>query len=145
MNAQFFAAGRDDIDAILVLQQEFYSIENQKDTIKEVLRTLIDNANFGKIWLIMINGKLSGYVIITLGFSFELKGKTALLEELYLQSEYRNHGIEEKAINFLAVQCKSMGVKAIHLQVNVNNTNNFLLYQKYGFQDSLRMLMYLGL
>lgn len=141
MNAQFFVAGKDDVDSLLVLQEEFYSIENQKDTVKEVLRTLIDNAHFGKVWLIMINGNVSGYIIITLGFSFELKGKNAFLEELYLQPAYRNQGIEEKAIDFVGVQCKSMGIKAIHLQVDANNTANFLLYQRYGFQDNLRMLM----
>ncbi|MFN7120237.1 MAG: GNAT family N-acetyltransferase [Saprospiraceae bacterium] len=141
MNAQFFVAGRDDIEAILALQQEFYGIDNQKDVVKEVLLTLIDQPTYGKVWLTLVNGKVVGYMILTLGFSFELKGKNAFLDELYLQAPYRDQGIELRAIDFVATQCKAMGIKAIHLQVDINNTKNFLLYQHYGFQDAGRILM----
>ncbi len=141
MNPQFFVAGKDDIETILQLQQEFYGIENQRDTAKEVLRTLIDNAIYGKLWLIVIAGKAAGYMILTLGYSFELKGKNAFLDELYLQPQYRDNGIETGAIDFLAVQAKYMGAKAIHLQVDMQNEAGIALYHRYGFQEHKRMLM----
>lgn len=141
MNPQFFVAGADDIETILQLQQEFYDIETYRDTAKEVLRTLIDNAMYGKVWLILIGGQVSGYIILTLGFSFELKGKHAFLDELYLRTPYRNNGIEERAIEFLATQAKTLGIKAIHLQVAAQNESNITLYNHYGFQDQQRILM----
>lgn len=141
MNPQFFVAGADDIETILQLQQEFYDIETYRDTAKEVLRTLIDNAMYGKVWLILIGGQVSGYIILTLGFSFELKGKAAFLDEFYLRPQYRNNGIEERAIDFLATQAKTMGIKAIHLQVAAQNESSIQLYNHYGFQDQKRTLM----
>jgi ribosomal protein S18 acetylase RimI-like enzyme len=141
MNPQFFVAGRDDIETILQLQQEFYGIETYRDTAKEVLRTLIDNAIYGKVWLIMINGQVSGYMILTLGYSFELKGKNAFLDELYLKPQYRDNGIEERAVDFLTTQAKATGIKAIHLQVDINNEAGITLYRRYGFQDHSRGLM----
>lgn len=141
MNPQFFAAGADDIETILQLQQEFYGIENHRDTAKEVLRTLIDNAMHGKVWMILIGGQVSGYMILTLGYSFELKGRNAFLDELYLRPSYRNNGIEERAIEFLASQAKVMGVKAIHLQVAAQNEANIALYRHYGFEDQRRTIM----
>lgn len=141
MNPQFFVAGKDDIEAILELQQEFYGIENHRDTAKEVLSTLIENAIYGKVWLIMINGKVSGYMILTFGYSFELKGKNAFLDELYLKPDFRDKGIEERAIDFLASQAKITDIKAIHLQVDLHNEANIALYHRYGFQHHQRVLM----
>jgi ribosomal protein S18 acetylase RimI-like enzyme len=144
MNPQFYVAGTDDIDTILQLQKDFYAIDQydfNPETAREALLVFIKNANYGKLWLILLNGKVAGYLALTLGYSFEFKGRDAFLDELYLKPEFRGKQLGAKAVDFAAEQAKTMGVKAIHLEVEQHNTAGLSLYRRYGFQDHNRMLM----
>ncbi|HMO39426.1 MAG TPA: GNAT family N-acetyltransferase [Saprospiraceae bacterium] len=144
MNLQFYAAGTDDIDAILQMQQDFYAIDQynfDKQAAKEALRVFLDNANYGKLWLIMYNGQLAGYVALTLGYSFEFKGRDAFLDELYVLPEHRGNGLGTKAVEFVAEKAREMGVKAIHLEVEAHNEAGRALYRNFDFQDHNRILM----
>ncbi len=144
MNLNFFAAGMDDIEQILKMQQDFYAIDNynfNRDTAKEALRTFLDNSHFGKLWLIMGNGKPVGYAALTLGYSFEFKGRDAFLDELYVIPEFRGNGIATKTVEFVAEKAKEMGVKAIHLEVEAHNEAGKALYRSFDFQDHNRILM----
>jgi diamine N-acetyltransferase len=144
MTPHFFAASKDDIEQILQLQEAFYAIDSydfDRATAMEALRFFINDANYGKLWLIMVNGQLAGYAALTLGYSFEFKGRDAFLDELYLMPEYRGNDIGARAVDFVTEQAKAMGVKAIHLEVEINNDRGISLYRRYGFQDHRRMLM----
>lgn len=144
MNLNFFAAGIDDIEQILKMQQDFYAVDNynfNRDDAKEALRTFLDNSNFGKLWLIMGNGQAVGYAALTLGYSFEFKGRDAFLDELYVIPEFRGNGIGTKAVEFVAEKAKEMGVKAIHLEVEAHNEAGKALYRSFDFQDHNRILM----
>lgn len=144
MNPHFFAAGKDDIDLILEMQEEYYALDNytfNREMAKEALRIFINDASYGKLWLIFINNQTAGYAALTLGYSFEFGGKDAFLDELYLRADYRHQGIGAAAVDFVAEQAKSMGVKAIHLEVEIQNESGISLYRRYGFQDHKRMLM----
>ncbi|MBK7870188.1 MAG: GNAT family N-acetyltransferase [Saprospiraceae bacterium] len=144
MNLNFFAAGMDDVELILKMQQDFYAIDDynfNRDAAKEALRIFLNNSNYGKIWLIMGNGQNVGYVALTLGFSFEFKGRDAFLDELYVLPEYRSNGIGTKTVEFVAEKAKEMGVKAIHLEVEIHNEAGRALYRSFDFQDHNRVLM----
>lgn len=144
MNPQFFAASKDDIELILQLQEAFYAIDGydfDRVASAEALRVFIDTPSFGKLWLIMVNGQPAGYAALTLGYSFEYKGKDAFLDELYLLPEYRGNDIGALTVEFAAEQAKLMGVKAIHLEVELHNEAGISLYRRYGFQDHNRVLM----
>ncbi len=144
MTLNFFAAGTDDIDVILKMQQDFYSDSNysfEPVVAKENLRMFIEDSHLGKLWLIMANGKIAGYAVLTLGFSFEFKGRDAFLDELYVLPEYRNNGIGRQTIEFIAEKAREMGVKAIHLEVEADNKAGRALYRNFDFQDHKRILM----
>lgn len=144
MNPLFFAASKDDVDLILELQEAFYAIDGynfDRVTGAEALRIFIDTPAYGKLWLIMVNGQPAGYAALTLGYSFEYKGRDAFLDELYLKPEYRGNDIGAKAVDFVTEQAKAIGVKAIHLEVELHNEAGISLYRRYGFQDHNRTLM----
>ncbi|MDX1942353.1 MAG: GNAT family N-acetyltransferase [Saprospiraceae bacterium] len=144
MNLNFYAAGADDVEVILKMQQDFYAIDDynfQKEAAKEALKAFLNNANYGKLWLILENGQTIGYAALTLGYSFEYKGRDAFLDELYVLPEYRSKGIGTKTVEFVAEKAKEMGVKAIHLEVEIHNEAGRALYRSFDFQDHNRVLM----
>lgn len=144
MNQQFFAAGVDDIEQVLQMQEAFYAVEAyefDRVAAAEALRSFLDTSTFGKLWLIVVNGQTAGYAALTLGFSFEYKGRDAFLDELFLMPEYRGHDIGARAVEFIVEQASLMGVKAIHLEVELKNDSGISLYRRYGFEEHNRMLM----
>lgn len=144
MNLNFFAAGIDDIETIMDMQRDFYAIDAyafDKEAAKEALEIFINDARYGKLWLIMADGKLAGYVVLTLGYSFEFKGRDAFLDELYVLPEFRGNGIGSKTVEFVAEKAKEMEIKAIHLEVEMHNEAGKALYRNFHFQDHNRILM----
>lgn len=144
MNLNFFAAGKDDIDQIMEMQRDFYAIDAynfDQQSAKLALQKFIEDSRYGKLWLITTGGKVVGYAALTLGFSFEFKGVDAFLDELFVLPEYRNQEIGTQTVEFVAEQAKTMGVKAIHLEVEAHNEAGRALYRSFDFQDHNRILM----
>ena len=56
---------------------------------------------FGKAWLLCAGSKPVGYVVLTLGFSFEFHGHDAFIDELYIEAAFgrRRYGERLAACN----------------------------------------------
>jgi GNAT superfamily N-acetyltransferase len=53
----------------------------------------LSNAEFGRAWLLWVGDELAGYVILTLGFSVEYRGREAFVDELYVEEKFRRQGL----------------------------------------------------
>jgi ribosomal protein S18 acetylase RimI-like enzyme len=82
-----------------------------------------------------------GYVVLTLGFSFEYRGRDAFLDELYLEEKSRGRGIGRKAMEFAEGMARELGVNAVHLEVSRDNDAGLELYRRAGYADHDRCLM----
>lgn len=102
---------------------------------KAVLRRLLENPNFGKIWLILADGEIAGYAVLTFGFSLERAGQTALIDELYLREQFRRKGIGKLTLDFVGEFCVELSIRAVQLEVERENQAAFSLYQTSGFVD----------
>lgn len=127
----------------MILQQEFYQFEPlpkplDEATNRAVLRQLIENEEFGKIWLISVQGEIAGYVVLTFSYSLEYAGRDALIDELYLRDKFRGFGIGKQTIAFIEEFCLAENVKAVHLEVDRTNPAAKALYHKTGFVDHER-------
>jgi ribosomal protein S18 acetylase RimI-like enzyme len=98
-------------------------------------------ASFGQAWLIFVGEKLAGYVILTLGFSFEYRGRDAYIDELYVDAPFRGRGLGRKTVEFVEEAARELGVNAIHLEASQGNTTAIELYRRTGFVDHDRRLM----
>jgi ribosomal protein S18 acetylase RimI-like enzyme len=96
---------------------------------------------FGRIWLLCEGNKPIGYIVLTVGFSFEFHGHDAFIDELYIDAAYRRRGYGRQAVAFLEYKAREMGVNAIHLEVDRGNENALKLYERNGFTDHDRLLM----
>ena len=96
---------------------------------------------FGRIWLLYDDADLIGYIILTVGFSFEFRGHDSFIDELYIVPSHRNRGFGRQAMVFVEQQAREMGVNAIHLEVDPGNTSALELYRHTGYIDHERFLM----
>ena len=103
-------------------------------------RFLLDS-ELGQAWLLWLGEKLVGYVILTLGYSFEFRGRDAFIDELYIEPEFRRTGLGRRAMEFVEEKARALGVNALHLEVDRGNDAALELYRRAGYADQGRYLM----
>lgn len=96
---------------------------------------------FGRIWLLYDGAALVGYIILTVGFSFEFRGHDAFIDELYVVPAQRRRGFGRQAMAFVEQAARNIGVNAIHLEVDPGNESAVELYRRTGYVDHDRFLM----
>lgn len=137
-----------DIDTIVPMMQEFYSIDNYPIDIaisKALFLEFIENPHLGRAWLIYSDEEIVGYVILTFVFSFEYKGTIAFLDELYISDKARGKGIGKKALDFIHQEALSLSLKIIYLEIENHNEIAQKLYLSKDFAVHNRSLMKLTL
>ena len=143
MKAEFKLATLADEVILMSLRREFTEFESfpnplDETTNRAVLRQLIENEQFGKIWLISINGEIAGYIILAYGYSLEYAGRDALIDELYVREKFRGFGIGKQTLQFVEDYCRSVNIRAVHIEVDRTNIAAKTLYHKNGFVDHER-------
>ncbi len=137
-------ARQDDIPLILGMMERFYAIDSypfNRETKSSNLRTFIDNDQLGRLWIILFENTPIGYLALTFGFSFEYGGRDAFIDELFIEENFRNQGIGSEVMQFVEQQAGSLGVKAIHLEVEKSNVKGNRIYLKQGYASNDRTLL----
>lgn len=144
MDVAFKLADVADIDLLMEFMREFYKFDRltlDEQAARSALRQILTNDSFGQVWLIQADGNRIGYIALTLGFSLEFHGRDAFIDEIYIQARHRGQGIGRRAIEFVERACLSLGVRALHLEVERENTKAQVVYRKVGFEDQDSYLM----
>jgi ribosomal protein S18 acetylase RimI-like enzyme len=116
-------------------------IEFDEPAASEALRAFLADPQFGRMWILQEHETAVGYVVLTLGFSFEFRGRDAFIDELYIEPGYRRRGLGRMAMEFAEKRAKELGVNAIHLEVDHGNDAAMELYRRSGYADHDRYLM----
>ncbi|MFB2939211.1 GNAT family N-acetyltransferase [Aerosakkonemataceae cyanobacterium BLCC-F154] len=144
MEVTFKTATNSDRNLLLTLTKEFYQLEHLTYNV-EVLNKCFDevfsNDNLARIWIIYADREPAGYLVLTFGYSLEFHGRDALIDEFYIRETYRSQGIGKQTLEFVKTTCQNLGIKAVHLEVNHQNTRAKSIYQKAGFVEHDRYLM----
>ena len=144
MEPVFKLASVSNIDTLIDLMSEFYvdqCLHFDKKVANSALSLILSNQSYGQIYLIYINEKVIGYLVVTFGFSLEYRGRDAFIDELYIQEQYRRQGIGKKALQLAEKICREQGIQAVHLEVERENTHARSLYGKVGFTNRDRYLL----
>lgn len=144
MKLTFLIATDKDLDTLLDFMEKLYAIDNDpfdKEEAKSAVTRLIKDNSLGYLWLIQLDDKPVGYIALTLGYSFEYKGRDAFIDEFFILEEYRNKGIGKRTMEFVVQKAKDLGVNALHLEVEKHNQAGISLYRKFKFKDHQRILM----
>jgi ribosomal protein S18 acetylase RimI-like enzyme len=123
------------------LAQHPPAIPFDEGELRAALETFLANAELGQAWLIWLGERPAGYVILTLGYSFEFRGRDAFIDELYVEPEFRRMGLARRAIEFVERRARALSVNALHLEVDHGNDPAVELYRRSGYADHGRHLM----
>jgi GNAT superfamily N-acetyltransferase len=132
-------------DAVLVaLMRDFYAEEHlgfDEVVTPRALRELLASPALGTVLVFTHADSVTGYLVLTHGFSLEFHGRYALLDELYLIPSVRGRGWGRHALAVAAETARAAGFSALRLEVNHANTRARSAYLKCGYQDNRRDLL----
>ncbi len=125
----------------LLAEQEPGKIQFDEPGARATFRRFLSLPAFGRVWLLCDGNNSVGYIVLTIGFSFEFRGHDAFIDELYIDAAHRRRGFGRQAVAYLEEKAREMGVNAVHLEVDRGNDPAFELYRRVGYQDHDRFLM----
>jgi GNAT superfamily N-acetyltransferase len=107
----------------------------------DVLRNFLADESLGKAYLVQQEDEVLGYIILTLGYSLEYRGRDAFIDEFYIRPTHRGKGIGTQMLAFAEDACRELGVRSLHLEVDFENSDAQRLYDRVGYQRHNRFLM----
>jgi ribosomal protein S18 acetylase RimI-like enzyme len=141
-------AHTNDIGQILTIMEDFYALSEypfDKTAAEENLKIFLTDENLGRIWLLTNEEQVVGYLILTFGFSFEYRGRDAIIDEFYIVEKLRGLGHGKQMLAFLKQEAIALNIKALHLEVERDNDRAIRLYTNKGFEGNNRNLISLKL
>ena len=137
-----------DAPVVITMMQEFYAIDGypiDAAVSSGLFFEFIENEALGCGWIILLDGKPIGYVILTFVFSFEYQGRIAFLDELFVSPDARGAGLGKLALDFIAEEAKALSIKIIYLEVEPHNEAARKLYLSKSYTIHKRGLMRLNI
>ena len=126
-----------DVEELLPLVRAYHDFEGIHSTDsnrRRALRPLLEeDSKVGRVWWIVEAGKRVGYLVLCFGYSIELGGRDAFLDELFVVPAARGRGLGTAALEAVQAKAADLGVLALHLEVAVDNPRARALYRKAGF------------
>jgi ribosomal protein S18 acetylase RimI-like enzyme len=130
--------------ALLRLVRKYYASDQIKLDARRVrpgLKRLLAERTLGRVWFILRDRKIIGYVVITFGFDYEFGGRLATITDLYLEVPHRGKGFGRQALTHIERFCREEGITALELQVERHNPRAARLYRNFGFAPLDRIPM----
>ncbi len=95
---------------------------------------LLAHPDWGGIWMVTAEDRDAGYFAITVGSSIEFHGRFAILDELYVDDEWRGRGLGPAIVEFATQWALDRGFAAVRLEVGDDNFHGQHVYAKAGFR-----------
>ena len=124
-------------DVLLPLVAAFHAeegIEMSDAQRVDALGPLLQGSPLGVVYLIGPPKAPIGYTIVCFGWSIEFGGMDGFIDEIYIRPGVRGRGIASEVLRSLPKALAEVGMKAIHLEVNVENERAQKLYSRTGFK-----------
>jgi GNAT superfamily N-acetyltransferase len=143
MDVAFLPITAAGVERTLGMMARLYTGNPRYDAVhaRTAIEWLLDNDACGAAWIIEAAGQTAGYMVLTIGYSLEFHGRYGLLDELYVEEEFRGQGIGTQALAFAEQVCRLRGLQALRLEVTRTNVRAQTLYGRTGFQAHDRDLM----
>ena len=144
MEPSFRLAGPSDADALIEMMRDFNAHERiafDEPQVRAALGQLLADDRNGLACLMLLGGEVAGYAVIAFGFSIEFRGRDAFVDELFVKEAFRGRGLAGAALRHAEGLCRARGVRALHLEVDRENTRAQAVYRRAGFKDHDRYLL----
>lgn len=137
MSAALTLATPEHFEKLLPLVQAFHeemALTTTDDARRAALMPLLEGSPHGAVYLIGPPRAAIGYVIVTFGWSIELGGLDGFVDEIFVRSAVRGRGIATEVLQALPKALADAGMRAIHLEVDREDSGAQRLYAKTGFK-----------
>lgn len=144
MSAALNLARPEDLEKVLSLVAAFHAesaIDSSDDSRRAGVEPLLSGIPYGAVYLIGPARAPIGYIIVTFGWSVELGGMDAFVDELYIRPAVRGRGIATEVLSTLPNALSEAGVKALHLEVDRDNEAAQKLYLRSRFKARERYML----
>lgn len=143
MSQLLHLAGAGDLEKLLPMVTRYHageSIEMSDEARADAVQPLLEGSPLGAIWFIGPKMAPVGYVAVSFGWSIELGGMDAFIDELWVREKVRGRGMGSEALAALIPALEGAGVKALHLEVADGNAAE-RIYKRAGFKRRSFTLM----
>jgi GNAT superfamily N-acetyltransferase len=129
-----------DLGALLVLNEEYCAADGHRydaEAARAAFVPLLVDDTVGVVWVVespepaVGTGALTGYAVVTWGWSVEAGGREALLDEIYVRE--RRLGIGTLMMPMLLEVCRRAGARRIILETERANVDARRFYLRHGF------------
>lgn len=137
-------AGPQDAERLLPMIRAYHAFEGidvSDEHRAEAIQPLLDGSPHGAIWFIGPKMAPVGYITICFGWSIELGGMEAFVDEFWIREKVRGRGMGTEALAALLPTLRDAGLRALHLEVAPGNETATRLYERLGFQHRPYRLM----
>jgi GNAT superfamily N-acetyltransferase len=132
------------LDDFLQFMKRFYEVDHiefREERARSAAHKLLSDEKAGRLWWILEEGTRIGYIALTFCFSLEFGGTCAVVDELFLDADYRGRGIGLDAIRYVERFCVEHGIGVLNLEVDRTNVRAQALYKKAGYIDRNNFLL----
>lgn len=143
MSQLLHLAGQGDLDRLLPMVASYHAhagVETDEDHRRAAIEPLLNGSLLGAIWFIGPKMAPVGYVAVSFGWSIEMGGMDAFIDEFWVREKVRGRGMGSDALAALIPALEEAGVKALHLEVETGNAAE-RIYKRAGFKRRSLSLM----
>lgn len=131
-----------DLDPLLGLCARYCELDRHafdETSARTAFATLLGSDRRGFVLVAETGGALTGYAVVTWGFSIESGGLDALLDELYV--EERGLGVGSRLMDAAIERATAAGASRMFLETESHNRRARMFYTRHGFEieDSVWM------
>ncbi len=124
------------LDEALPVVEAFYRLFGFPwDPVRKraLLAGLLERPGEGRLWLARCQGRVVGYALVAFYFSLEFDGRAALLDEFYLDPEFRGRGVGGALLEDVVAALSAEGAGIVRLEVDGRHPEAARLYARRGF------------
>ncbi|EOD77299.1 hypothetical protein RN22_22785 [Grimontia sp. AD028] len=98
---------------------------------------LIGHPNHGDVFLISLEQgneqEIIGYVVLCYSFSIELGGQIAVIDQIFLQQDWRRQGVGSHVLPNIEAHALEKDCHAVILEVNIGNSGAREFYEQFDY------------
>ena len=131
------AASSADLPVLVELMRGYYrddGLSFDAGRAAATMERLLAEPQWRGAWLLEADGVIAGYIAICMGFSLELGGNDAYIDELFVLPEYRGSGYGRLLTDFAAEAIAARGCVALLLEVDRENDSALRLCAALGYE-----------
>lgn len=123
-----------DILRLLSIHLREHHVEISGAELGAAVRGVIEDPGRGLILVVYLDRRCAGVAYVSFVWTLEHGGRSAWLEELYVDPEFRNAGIGTDLLRAVLTECESFGCAALDLEIDADHERVRSLYERHGFE-----------